>query len=627
MTCEPTPVLPLEQLDIPAIKERYRIEREKRLRPEGQKQYLRADKLVEDFYEVDPYKPFIEREPISEDLEIAILGGGWSGILAAYHLKKKGISGFRTIDLAGDFGGCWYWNRYPGIQCDNESYCYIPLLEETDYVPSKKFADGWEIREHFQRIGNQFGLYENALFHTLITSLKWDDGIKRWRIETHRGDDIRARFVILCGGPTNTPKLPGVPGMQDFKGKVFHTSRWEYDYTGGDPKNPELSKLADRRVAIVGTGASSIQAVPYLGRFAKQLYVIQRTPSSVDVRNNHSTDPEWAASLTPGWSQRRRDNYHHYAHSGFQPGEPDLVCDIWTEINRNIAAEFDRDGWRELSVEEFLTKRENMDFQVMDRLRRRVEEIVEDKETAEALKPWYSIVCKRPTSNDEYYPTFNRPNVKLIDVSETRGLEKITENGFVHRGEEFEVDCIIFASGFEVTSELSRRWGIKTIEGRDGLSLYDHWEDGYKTLHGNTSHGFPNMFFTGLIQGGLHISLPNILGHQVEHIAYLIDQAQKKGAASIEPSEAAQDAWVRDIRASAVDITEAVLNCTPGYYNNEGEEKIRWYLGESWGPGWFDFIRLIEEWREGDELPGMILASETPVPTDPSGIDRALSKG
>ncbi|MDG2004041.1 MAG: NAD(P)/FAD-dependent oxidoreductase [Novosphingobium sp.] len=610
MTCKATPILPPDQLDIPAILERYQIERDRRLRPEGQDQYARADTLIDDFYEADPHMPLIEREPISEDLEIAILGAGWAGIQAAYHLKQAGVNGFRTIDLAGDFGGCWYWNRYPGLQCDNESYAYMRLLEETDYIPSKKFADGWEIREHFQRIANQFGLYENALFHTQITSLQWDEVINRWRIETNRGDDIHARFVVMCGGPSNTPKLPGVPGIDSFKGKVFHTSRWDYDYTGGDPKTHELPKLADKRVAILGTGASSIQAVPYLGEYARQVYVIQRTPSSVDVRNNQPSDPDWVKSLEPGWTTRRRDNYHHFAQFGFERGEVDQVCDIWTEINRNLAAQFDEEDWPELTFEEFFERREIMDVQVMDRLRRRVAEIVEDRETAEALMPWYSMICKRPTSNDEYYPTFNRPNVELIDVSQTRGLEQITEKGFMVRGQEYEVDCLILASGYEITSELSRRMGIKTIEGRNGLSLYDHWADGYRTLHGNTAHGFPNMFFSGLIQGGLNISLPTILGQQAEHIAYLIKQARDRGAVCIEATEEAQDAWVRDIRATAIDLTEAVKSCTPGYYNNEGEETVRWYLGETYGPGWFAFLDLMEEWRSGDHLPGLIVTQE-----------------
>lgn len=595
------------EVDIPALKEKYRQERDRRLRSEGQNQYMRVDRVLSGFYDVDPHTPLVPREPVHEEVDVAVLGAGWSGILAAYHLKKAGIESFRTLDAAGDFGGCWYWNRYPGVQCDNEAYCYMALLEETGYVPSKRFADGWEIREHFQRIGRTFGLYQHALFHTRIESLRWDERIDRWRVATNRGDEILARFVIMGAGPTNTPKLPRIAGIDAFKGKIFHTSRWDYDYTGGSQKDPNLHELADKRVAIIGTGASSVQATPYLGRYAKQLYVIQRTPSSVDVRKNHPTDPQWAASLQPGWHAQRRDNYHRFTHSGFQRGEVDLVSDIWTELNRNIAAELEEEGWPQLSLDDFLERRETMDYQVMERLRRRVDEIVQDEATAEALKPYYRIICKRPTSSDDYYPTFNRANVKLLDVSDTRGLEALTERGFVHRGEAYEVDCIIFASGYEVTSELRRRWGIQAIEGRGGRSLYDHWADDYKTLHGATTHGFPNLFFTGLIQGGLNVSLPLVFEQQGEHIAWLIGETLARGAVSIEPTQDAQDQWVRDIKASNIDMGPIVRECTPGYYNNEGEEKVRWYLGDSWGPGWRPFLDLLEAWKAAADLPGMIL--------------------
>jgi cation diffusion facilitator CzcD-associated flavoprotein CzcO len=608
MKCELSNVPAASEIDIPALREKYRQEREKRLRSEGQKQYVKTAQDFADAYEHDPYTPVVPRAPISEDLDVAILGAGWSGLLSAYRLKQAGVTTFRNIDLAGDFGGCWYWNRYPGIQCDNESYCYIPLLEETGYIPSKRFADGWEIHEHFQRIANKFGLYENALFHTLIRSLRWDESIKRWRIATNRGDDIRARFVIMAGGPLNRPKLPGIPGIKNFEGTTFHTARWDYEYTGGDRKNPVLNKLADKRVAIVGTGATAIQAVPYLAKYAKQLYVIQRTPSSVDSRRNTPTDPEWVKTLQPGWQRERQINFQHFTMESFAPGEPDLIGDIWTEINRNLSAEFEAEGWPQLTFADYMAWREVMDYRVMERLRRRVDEIVKNKEAAEALKPWYRFLCKRPTSNDEFLQVFNQPNVKLIDVSATRGVERMTEKGFVHQGKEYEVDCMIFASGFEVTSELNRRWGIEVVEGRNGKSLYDHWADGYRTLHGLTTHGFPNQFFTGFIQGGLNASLTATFDQQAKNIAYIIKEGLTRGAATVEPSLEAQEAWVKHIRETAFDVTQFARECTPGYFNNEGEEKFRWYLGESYGPGFYVFEKIMDEWRAKGDMAGLVLA-------------------
>ena len=597
----------LDDIDIPRMRDKYRRERDKRVRPEGQRQYLEPVGAFASCYESDPFMRVAPRAALSQDLDVAILGAGFCGMLTAVKLKEAGVTTFRNIDWAGDWGGCWYWNRYPGIQCDNDAYCYLPLLEETGYMPSKKFADGWEIHEHCQRIANQYGLYQHALFHTLITSMRWDQALKRWRLATNRGDDIRARFVVMAMGPLNKPKLPGVPGIGNFRGKMFHTARWEYEYTGGDRKNPVLDKLADKRVAIVGTGATAIQVVPYLGRYAKQVYVIQRTPSSVDERHNTPTDPAWVHTLMPGWQKQRQINFHHAAMERLARGEPDMVHDIWTEISRNCASILEAQGWPDLSPAEYAEVREVEDYRVMERLRRRVDSIVDDKRTAEALKPYYRFLCKRPCSNDDYYATFNRPNVKLIDVSDTRGLERMTANGFVHRDVEYEIDCMILASGYEMTSELKQRWGIEVIEGRNAVSLYDHWANGYETLHGMMTHGFPNQFFTGFTQSGVNATNSVTFVAQGRHIGYIVKEALARGAETVEPSAKAQAAWVETIRRTANDVSQFARDCTPGYFNNEGEEKLRWFLGEPYGPGFYAFEQLLQAWRDAGQLEGLML--------------------
>jgi cation diffusion facilitator CzcD-associated flavoprotein CzcO len=475
------------------------------------------------------------------------------------------------------------------------------------FMPSKKFSDGFEIQEYCRQIAQRYGFADQALFHTLITGMRWDEKIKRWRITTNRGDEIRARFAVMANGFLNTPKLPGIPGIRDFKGHMFHTARWDYRYTGGNNKNPVLDKLADKRVAIIGTGATAIQAVPYLGRHAQQLYVIQRTPSTVDERDNPPTDPDWVKSLKPGWQKERQANFHRAAMEMFKPGEPDLVCDIWTEISRNLAAELQAEGWPPLTPEQFMARREVMDYRVMERLRVRAESMVKDRATAEALKPWYRFLCKRPLSNNEFYPTFNRPNVKLIDVSATRGLERMTAKGFVARGVEYPVDCMIFASGFEVSSDLDRRWGIGVVEGRGGKSIYQHWAKGPKTLHGVMTHGFPNQFYTGYIQGGLNASVTEQCGRQVQHIAYVIGEALKRGAKVVEPSQEAQDAYVSHFEAVEFDSSQFQRECTPSYFTNEGQVKAPWVLFRSYGPGWDAFQRLLEEWRNEGNLKGLVL--------------------
>jgi cyclohexanone monooxygenase len=606
-TCGPTRTP--DDIDIDALREKYLHERDKRLRPEGSKQYVELEGDFAQFYEVDPHTPVTFRDPISEDINVAVLGGGIAGLLAGAYLKKAGVDDVRVIEMAGDFGGVWYWNRFPGIQCDNDAYCYIPMLEELNFVPSKKFADGAEIFEHCKRIGKHFGLYDGAIFSTQVRDLRWDESRKRWGISTNRGDDIRARFVVLTAGSFNRPKLPGIPGIKDFKGHQFHSARWDYEYTGGDATGG-LDKLADKRVALVGTGATGIQVVPFLGRCAEHLYVFQRTPSSVDVRGNQPTDPEWAKSLKPGWQKERRRNFHRWSpFEGVVFDQPDMVCDFWTELGRNVTARIAAsDDPASLTLEQITAIREEEDYKVMERLRRHVEAIVDDPETAEALKPYYRFMCKRPCSNDEYLPTFNRPNVTLVDVSASKGVERATKNGLVADGIEYEVDCIIYASGFEITTEISRRYAIDVIEGRDGLSLFDHWRDSYKSLHGMTSRGFPNQFFTGFIQGGVSGNTTAMFEQQAEHIAYIISEAIARGATTVEPSQEAQGNWVSTIREVAIDNSQFDITCTPGYYNNEGGgggEGIRSALGEFYAPGFYAFDDLIREWRDKGDLDGL----------------------
>ncbi|WP_428342888.1 flavin-containing monooxygenase [Mycobacterium sp.] len=602
-----------DDVDILALREKYQHEREKRLRSEGSKQYVELEDDFAGYYETDPHSPPLVRDPMAEDIDVAVIGGGFAGLLCAAHLKKAGVNDVRIIELGGDFGGVWYWNRYPGIQCDNESYCYIPLLEELDFMPSKKFADGAEIYQHCRNIGKHFGLYDGAIFSTQVRDLRWDDPGKRWRISTDRGDDIRARFVVMASGPFHRPKLPGIPGIKDFAGHSFHSSRWDYSYTGGDSTGG-LDKLADKTVALVGTGATGIQVTPFVARHAKHLYVFQRTPSTVDVRNNTPTDPEWVKSLQPGWQKERQRNFHSWTFEGMALGQPDLVCDFWTELGRNTAARvLALEDAAALSPEQFMTIREEEDYKLMERLRRRVESIVADDDTAEVLKPYYRFLCKRPCSNDDYLETFNRPNVTLVDVSATKGVQRATEKGLVANDIEYQVDCIIYASGFEITTEMSRRYSIDAIEGRDELTLFDYWADGYQTLHGMTSRGFPNQFFTGFTQVGISANIAANYELQGEHIAYIIGEAMERGATTVEPSQRAQDEWCTAVKETAIDNSAFDSHCTPGYYNNEGGgggEGIRSHLGQPYGPGFYAFGDLLAQWRNNGDMDGLVLGTD-----------------
>jgi cyclohexanone monooxygenase len=593
-TLEPPAVEPALDFDPDALREKYRQERDKRLRDDANAQYV---EVKGDFghYIDDPYvEPGFSRSPLSDEVDALVIGGGFGGLMAAARLRQAGLERIRIVEKGGDFGGTWYWNRYPGAQCDIESYIYLPLLEETGYIPKEKYSYAAEIRAHARRIGETFDLYKDALFQTEIKALRWLEADKRWRVETSWGDAIRARYVVMSNGPLNRPKLPGIPGIETFGGHSFHTSRWDYGYTGGDSEG-SLTGLADKRVAIIGTGATAIQSVPHLGRAARQLYVFQRTPSSVDLRGNRPTDPDWAAALTPGWQKRRMENFNILVSGGQQ--DEDLVSDGWTDIIRSLTSIAAFRTGKTIAPEDIPHQMELADFRKMNQIRARVEDLVEDAATAEALKPWYRQFCKRPTFNDDYLPTFNRPNVKLVDTG-GRGVERITETGLVVDGVEYEVDCIIFATGFEVGTSYTRRAGFE-IHGRGGQTLSEHWSGGLKTLHGFMSHGFPNCFHMGVNQSSLTPNFPHLLEEQARHIADVVGEANLRQASVVEPTAKAEAGWVKTIKDNARANLDFRMACTPGYYNGEGRAGDGAGLFDGlYGPGPVKFFALIHAWRE-----------------------------
>ncbi len=590
--------------DPDALRARYREERDKRLRADGNDQYVEVKGEFAHFVD-DPYvEPGFARAPLSDEVAALVIGGGFGGLLAGARLREAGVESLRLVEKGGDFGGTWYWNRYPGAMCDVESYIYLPLLEELGYVPREKYARAPEILAHSQAIGRKYDLYRDACFQTEVTGMRWDEEAARWIVATSRGDRIGARFVCMSNGPLNRPKLPGIPGVGSFLGHSFHTSRWDYAYTGGD-SNGNLTGLRGKRVGIIGTGATAVQCVPHLGEAAEHLYVFQRTPSSIDVRANRPTDPEWAKGLTPGWHRQRMDNFNILVSGGFQ--EVDLVNDGWTDIIRKLLVLVAQDPGSVADAERIGRTMELADFQKMEQIRARVDGVVEDPEVAEALKPYYRQFCKRPCFHDEYLQTFNRPNVTLVDTK-GRGVERITERGVVALGAEYALDCLIFATGFEVGTDYTRRAGYE-IYGRDGLSLTEKWADGLRTLHGMQSRGFPNCFIMGPQQAGFTVNYPHLLDEQSRHVAYIVKHGLDHDLRSIEVSQAAEDEWVDAVIRLARVGLQFLEQCTPGYYNNEGKPAERAGQNGFYGGGSIEFFRLLREWRAEGSLRGLELRS------------------
>ena len=585
--------------DPDALRDKYRVERDKRLREDANDQYNEIKGEFSNFIE-DPYITVdIDREPFTDEVEVAIIGGGFGGLIAGARLSELGFEDIRIIEKGGDFGGTWYWNRYPGAACDTEAYIYLPLLEELDYVPSQKYAHAPEILSHSKNIAEKYGLYENACLQTEVTGMQWDALASRWVIQTNRQDRFKAKFVIMSNGPLHRPKLPGIEGINSFNGHTFHTSRWDYEYTGGD-SNGTLEGLRDKRVAIIGTGATAVQCTPHVGEAAKQLYVFQRTPSSIDVRANRKTDPEWAASLKPGWQKERMDNFNILCSGGVV--EEDLVKDGWTEIIRNLISMANYRG-EDTNWDEVPQLMEIADFQKMEQIRARAAELVEDPQTAESLKPYYRQFCKRPCFHDSYLQTFNRDTVELVDTN-GQGVERITQRGVVAGGKEYEVDCIIFATGFEVGTSYVRRSGYD-VTGLDGINLSDKWAEGMRTLHGVMTSGFPNLFIISNSQAGFTTNFPHAMDETSQHIGYILNECRKDNLASIDVEKEAEDKWVEEIIGVSRFASDFQESCTPGYYNNEGKPNPKSVQNGPYGKGSRPYFRITAAWREEGNMAGI----------------------
>ena len=584
-----------KKLSLEEAREKYRIEREKRLRADGIRQYKELKGDYEEF-DRDPYvEPGFTRDAVIEDVDVVIVGGGFGGMIEAANLTKAGITNFRIIEKAGDFGGTWYWNRYPNAACDVESYVYLPLLEDTGYMPTEKYAKAPEIFAYCQLLGRTFDLYRGALFQTEVEDMRWDESRKRWNVMTSRSDVLSAKFIVIAGGVLHKAKLPGIPGIETYAGRAFHTSRWDYSYTGGSSQSL-MEKLADKRVGIIGTGATAVQVVPKLAEAAKDLFVFQRTAACVGVRNNKPTDPEWFKSLKPGWQAERTRNFTQ-AVTGAQPAV-DMIDDEWTKMNWVDTRKLPENDEEALELE-------RIDFENMERVRQRIADVIKDPATAELMMPWYSQSCKRPCFHDEYLPAFNRPNVHLVDT-DGKGVNEINESGVIVNGVEYPVDLLIFASGFEVTTGYTHRLGFDP-KGRDGVSLSEAWAEGPATLHGVLSNGFPNMFMISTVQGAQATNFVHSITEAAQHVAFLIEQCVKGDIATIEPETAAQENWFETLFAQLWGIARYNATCTPGYLNSEGGGDMRSARAIAWMTSVLGFAEYVENWRQQGDLAGLTL--------------------
>ena len=588
------------------LRQRYEQERVKRIRRDGTDQYIETKGVFSTLSE-DPFSTPAPRAVLNDHVTFLFIGAGFSGVTAGANLHMQGIDDFRIIDGAGDFGGTWYWNRFPGAMCDTASMIYMPMLEETNYMPTRKYASGPEIRGHVARIAEQYNLRSKSIFSTKVTELRWDEEEHLWRVSTNRGDAFTAKYVALGTGPLHKMKLPGIPGIESFQGHMFHTARWDYSYTGGDEHGAAMEGLSDKRVGIIGTGATAVQCVPPLGASAGELFVFQRTPSAVDVRNNEAIDPTWFSKLEPGWQDKWIRNFVEIL-SMFDT-EGDLIQDGMTAGGKRMRQRLlDAVGGPEnWTLEMVRAAYEFTDDVHMTSVRERTNEVINDPETADKLKAWYRQFCKRPCFHDEYLPTFNRENVHLIDTDGC-GVERIDETGVWVGGQHYPLDCLIFATGYEVTTDYSRRAEID-VYGKNTQTLADAWRDGMTSLHGIHVNGFPNLFIVGVAQGAYFIAnATSNFTDSAKTISKIVRHAEDIGANTVECDADAEKNWVNAMLAAPDDVIFGGPDCTPGYYNNEGGELDRKHkLSTSGYPlGAVAYFDYIEQWRNTGTFDGLI---------------------
>lgn len=577
------------------LKRKYLAERDKRLRKDGDRQFIEAKGEFANFA-FDPLtaKP-AARPAVSEDIDVLVVGAGFGGMITGAELRNAGVSSFRIVDIAGDFGGTWYWNQYPGVRCDIESYLYLPRLEEVGTVPTERYATGSEILEHTQRFARHYQLRERALFETKVESIVWNETKARWYVTTNRGDELRARFVTLNQGPLSKVKLPGLEGIRDFKGKIFHSSRWDYDYTGGSSVGG-MNKLTDKRIGVIGNGATGIQIVPKLAEHAQRVYVFQRTPSAVAPRNNRPTDLNWYKNLPTGWQKERMDSFLGVLK--FMPVK-DLVNDCWTDFYVRVArviGEAKRAG----GPVDMHAVMQSVDFKKMDDVRAHVADVIKDPVIAEFSKPWYNFLCKRPLFSDDYLQVFNKPNVTLVDT-DGRGVDRITETGLISNGKSYELDAIVFATGYDVGAA-PNKVGEYKLQGRGGLTLDQKWANGVCTVHGTQMSGFPNLHIVGAAaQGTIVFNYTNVLEIQAKHAVDQIAQCLSMGVASCEVTETAEAKWLETMKKNHHDLSYFHEECTPGFLNNEGKHKEKpTFVGAAFGAGTLEYRRVTDEWRATD---------------------------
>ncbi len=476
----------------------------------------------------------------SSSYDAVIVGAGFAGLYMLHKLRQLGLTA-RVYEAGTGVGGTWYWNRYPGARCDvvsvEYSYQFSEELQQ-EWEWSERYATQPEILRYINHVADRFDLRRDIQFETRVTAARFDEAAGRWRVETDRGDRVSAQFCVMATGCLSSANLPDFPGRDSFRGETYHTGRWPHegvDFTG-------------KRVAVIGTGSSAIQSVPLIARQASQLTVFQRTASYTIPAHNTPLQAEEVAAIKRDYRGFRERNKLQPFGVDFRTSSQSALATPPEEREREYEDRWTRGGLSFLGAFADLMFDREANHTAADFIRRKIASIVKDPAVAAKLAPSQIVGCKRLCVDTGYYETFNRPNVALVDVSASP-IEAITPTGLRVGGRDYEVDCIVFATGFDAMTGALLKIDVR---GRGGQTLQQKWEAGPRTYLGLQTAGFPNLFtITGPGSPSVLTNmLPSIEQH-VEWIAECISYLAEHRLHTVEATTAAEDAWVEQVNAVA----------------------------------------------------------------------------
>lgn len=468
-------------------------------------------------------------------VDVIVVGAGFAGMYAVYKFREAGKK-VVGIEAGGDVGGVWYWNRYPGARCDlmsvDYSYGFSPEIEQ-EWTWSEQFAAQPEILAYANFVADKLALRPHFKFNTRVTSAVWDESARVWRATTDAGETLEAPYCVMATGPLSIPKDPDIAGIDRFKGRLLRAQKWPH----------EPVSFAGNRVGVIGTGSTGVQIVQTVGREAGELFVFQRTPSFTLPMRNHVLEADYIAEMKRHY-RAMREAMRNNPTGGTRPATSRPFFSLPPSQRRQAMEQAWINGGHTFlgSFADLLSNQEAND-QVADFVRGKIDEIVKDRKTAEALKPrGYPIFARRPCLDTEYYETYNLPNVHLVNVAEDPIVE-ITEKGIRTQSGETELDVLIFATGYDALTGALLAFDVI---GRDGRSLKDKWKEGPRSYLGFMLEGFPNLFAPSGPNGPAALAnLITVAEHDVDWIADMIAYMEANGLRTVEPTAAAEDGWMR----------------------------------------------------------------------------------